>query len=149
MELNTNFDGVFRFTNVTDEDFVFLWNNKEYIYPAGKTTPMIISNETAENIQEIRKKAAYKLAQREFYKGKLYETMKEQGKGLPPLYDEKLLEPMIESCLKPLPLGQAIVKEVPKKAEKFTSKAVNGGANLNTEFKDDPVQELGVTFSDK
>ena len=147
MENTTSFDGVFRFTNVTDEDFVFFWNNKEYVYPAGKTTPMLIANETSENIQEIRKKAAYKLAQREFYKGDIYNTMKEQGRGLPPLYDDKVLEPMIESCLKPLPLGQAIVKDVPKSKEVFKSKAVTGSSNLNSEFKDEPVEELGVTFA--
>lgn len=147
MENINNFDGVFRFTNITDEDFVFLWNNKEYVFPAGKTTPMIIANETPENIQNIRKKCAYKLAQREFYKGKVYNEMKEQGRGLPPLYDEKLLEPMIESCLKPLPVGNVIVKEVKTPKVKFTSKAITNGANLNSEFKDEPIQELGVTFN--
>lgn len=144
--MENNFDGVFRFTNVTDEDFKVLWNNKEYTFPAGKTTPMIIQGETPENVQQIRKKFAYKLAQREFYKGSVYNTMKEQGRGLPPLYDEKVLEPLIESCLQPLPMAKLEVKDVPKKQEKFTSKAVSGGSSLNNEFKDEPIEELGVVF---
>ena len=31
-----DFDGVFRFTNATDTDFTFLWNNVEYKFKAGK-----------------------------------------------------------------------------------------------------------------
>ena len=144
---NNGFDGVFRFTNITEEDFVFLWNNKEYIFPAGKSTPMIIANESPENVQEIRKKAAYKLAQREFYKGDIYNQMKEQGRGLPPTYDDKLLEPMIKTCLNPLPIGFATVKELPKEDEsKYTSKAVSENSNLNNDFKDAPVQALGQVF---
>lgn len=44
------FDGVFKFTNATDEDFAVLWNNKEYVYPANTSCPMVIANESAENI---------------------------------------------------------------------------------------------------
>lgn len=144
----TEFDGVLRFTNVTNEDFVFLWNNKEYIFPAGKTTPMIIANEPLENVQTIRKRAAYKLAQREFYKGDIYNTMKEKGQGLPPTYDDKVLQPMIDSCLKPLPQGYATVKDLPKEDETrfVTTKPIGKSADLREEFKDAPVEELGISF---
>ena len=74
--MTEDFDGVFRFTNTTDEDFVTLWNNKEYTYPAGKTVPMIISGEPLENIQQIRKYFAKRLAEREFFAGKEFNKMK-------------------------------------------------------------------------
>jgi len=50
------FDGVFKFTNASKEDFKVLWNNKEYTFPAESTCPMIIPGEMPENVQEIRKK---------------------------------------------------------------------------------------------
>ncbi len=144
--MDKDFDGGFRFTNATDEDFTALWNNKEYMFPAGKTVPLIIADETLENIQEIRKRFAYALATREFYKGKVYDKMKKMGNGLPPTFDDKILEPMIETCLKPLPMAKAIVKEGKKSEQKFRgSKAVGKNGNLNELFKEESenVQELG------
>jgi len=140
-----DFDGVFRFTNVTDEDFTFLWNNKEYVFPAGTCCPLIIPDETLENIQEIRKKAAFKLSVREFYKGKEYKRMSKMGNGLPPTFDEKILEPMIESCLKPLPMGKAKIKEGKKQSDSSfkASKAISEKDNPNYVFKDEKVIEKG------
>lgn len=144
--IQKDFDGVFRFTNPTDEDFTALWNNKEYTFPANKTVPMIIANETLENIQEIRKKFAYKLAVREFYAGKEYNKLSKMGNGLPPTFDEKILEPMIEKCLMALPESRATVKAgKPILNEKrLSSKAVSGKDNLNEAFKDAEIQEKGV-----
>lgn len=139
MELTNDFDGVFRFTNATDEDFSGFWNNKEYVFPAGTCCPMIIANEPLENIQEIRKKFAYKLAVREFYKGKVYAKMSKMGNGLPPTFDEKILEPWIEQCLKPLPIAKAKVKEGKRDSERNykASKAISDKDNPNFVFKDD------------
>ena len=147
MNTQKDFDGVFRFTNPTDEDFTALWNNKEYTFPANKTVPMIISGETLENIQEIRKKFAYKLAVREFYSGKEYTKMSKMGNGLPPTFDEKILEPMIEKCLLALPESRATVKQgKPVFDEKRLkgSKAVSGKDDLNATFKDADIIEKGV-----
>lgn len=140
-----DFDGVFKFTNVTDEDFVALWNNKEYKFPSGTCCPLIIPDETLENIQEIRKKFAYKLAVREFYKSKTYKGMSKMGNGLPPTFDEKILEPMIESCLKPLPMAKATVKQGKKQDEREFkgSKAISEKDNPNFVFKDEAVVEKG------
>lgn len=146
-----DFDGVFRFTNATDEDFTALWNNKEYLFVAGKTSPIIIPNESLENIQEIRKRWAYQLATREFYRGKIkdvagntYTKLNKMGNGLPPTFDQKILEPMIETCLKPLPIVQAKVKEVVKREPKFRgSKAMGEKDNPNFVFKDEPIESLG------
>ena len=40
--LPEDFDGVFRFTNFTDEDFTTLWNGQEYNFPKQSRTTMII-----------------------------------------------------------------------------------------------------------
>ncbi len=150
--MDTNdFDGVFKFSNPTDLDFTVLWNNKEYTFLANTTVPMRIPNETPENVQEIRKKFAFKLAVREFHRGRImqagktYDEMKEMGKGLPPTYDEKILEPMIEQCLKPLPVGKMIVKDAKKSDDSIykSSKAFTGNVDLSKEFADAPVQVLG------
>lgn len=148
--MDENFEGVFRFTNATDEDFKVLWNNIEYTYPAGTTVPMIIPNESQENIQEIRKKFAYKLAIREFYKGKEYQKMSKMGGGLPPTFDEKVLQPWIDQCLLPLPKAIAKVKVLPKDNDKRYkgSKAVKDKTNLNYEFKDEEPEIVGMQ-SDK
>jgi len=148
MEYTTkDFDGVFRFTNPTNDDFKALWNNKEYTFPANRTVPLIIPNETLENIQEIRKKFAYKLAVREFYNSKEYGRMSKMGNGLPPTFNEKILEPMIEQCLKALPMARAAVKEgKPSLDEKRLrgSKAVSGKDDLNKAFADSEITEKGV-----
>ena len=150
MEITNEFDGVFRFTNATDEDFKVLWNSKEYTFPAGTSSPMIIANESLENIQEIRKKFAYKLAVREFYKGKVYKDMSKMGGGLPPTFDEKILQPWIDQCLVPLPRAQAVVKEVPKKPTNIkASKAISEKDNPNYVFKDDVPEEKGEMSNTK
>lgn len=145
MEINSDFDGVFRFTNATDEDFSGFWNNKEYVFPLGTCCPIIIQNETLENIQEIRKKFAFKLAVREFYKGKDYQRMAKMGNGLPPIFDEKVLQPWIDECLRPLPISRVSVKEGKKDNEKNYkgSKAISDKDNPNYVFKDDVPEEKG------
>lgn len=153
-----DFDGVFRFTNATDEDFVTLWNNKEYTYLKGTTTPMIIANESLENIQQIRKYFAKRLAEREFFKGKDFNKMKNGtvnasggGNMVASMYDEKLLQPWIDQCLEPLPIARQIENSLP--AEKLNvkaSKAIGSGnkdnpfpaTDLNAEFQESNAQLL-------
>lgn len=141
----SEFDGVFRFTNATKEDFKVLWNNKEYLFPAGTCCPMIIPGESLENIQEIRKRFAYKLALKQFHESKDYKGMVKMGRDLPPTYDDKILEPWIEQCLNPLPISKVTVKELSKNNDsKFKgSKALSDKDNPNFEFKDEPVISLG------
>lgn len=146
--LSNEFDGVFRFTNPTEEDFCPMWNNKEYKFLSNTTSPMIIANETLENIQNIRKKWAYKLAVREFYKTKEYVKMSKMGGGLPPTFDEKILQPWIDQCLKPLPAGRAVVTEMPKDdgSAYKVSKALGEKDSPNFIFRDDTdkAPSLGV-----
>ncbi len=153
MELNDDFDGVFRFSNNSDEDFKVLWNNKEYTFPAHTRSPMIIPNESLENIQEIRKKFAFKWAEREWFKSPEYYRMADMGKGLPPTRDDKVLEPLIQQCLDPLPLSKATVAEGKKRDDKFkATKAVSEDDNLNEAFKKETeegnLQKVG-RMSDK
>lgn len=111
------------FTNPTKQDREYLWNNKKYVFPAESTVPLIIPTETLENIQEIRKRFAYRMAEERCYEGEKvysrdgktvvfdYKKAKEMGNGMPPTFDAKILEPMIEECLKPLPVTRATVKQ--------------------------------------
>lgn len=152
-EFDPNFDGVFRFTNSSTEDFTTPWNNIEYTYPAGQTVPMVIKGESIENIQQIRKYFAKRLAEREFFKTKGFKNIrngikdKEMGRNVVPTsYNEKELQPFIDSCLKSLPAGKAIVaklpsEELPLKASKPVGKgSVDGiqypSVDLNETFKE-------------
>ncbi len=59
------------------------------------------------------------------------------GGGLPPTFDEKILEPMIDKCLEPLPMSKARVKKIEVDEEKKFkgSKAVGQNDSLNEVFK--------------
>lgn len=130
---SAEFMGVFHFTNWTDEAFVHLWNNEEYTFPKLSSVPLIMPKEPAENIQEIRKRFAYDLAVREFYKSKEYKRMAKMGGGLPPTFDEKLLEPMIEKCLNPLPMSKASVKKITSTNESVYKSSAAIGASQTPE----------------
>lgn len=121
-EYNEEFSGVFYFTNPTDKERKYLWNNKEYTFPAESTVPLIIPTETLENIQEIRKRFAYRMAEERLFEGEPvkneagqiifeYNKAKEMGGGLPPTFDPKILEPMIHECLKPLAIKRQSIKD--------------------------------------
>lgn len=117
LEAPAEFDGVYRFTNFSEEDFTTLWNNIEYTFAKKTTSPIIIPSESAENIQNIRKIFAKRLAQREFYAGNRYTELNELTKktGVPPLVDEdKEFAPFIQKCLEPLPVGKVTAKKIPK-----------------------------------
>lgn len=137
-----DFDGVFRFTNASTEDFTFLWNNVEYKFKAGTCSPMIIKGETPEATQEIRKKAAKKYATREFYKSEGYSELVAMGNkssmGIPPTYDDEKLAFWIQQCLEPLPIGRAEVKEIEEPKTKIkTFRTVGEKSSLAAEFSDE------------
>ena len=142
---NEDFSGVFMFTNPTNKERKYLWNNKESTFPAESTVPLIIPTETLENIQEIRKRFAYRMAEERLYEGEKtpsgfeYLQAKEMGRGLPPTFDPKILEPWIEECLKPLPIRRASIKEGKKLDDERQYKATKAGFTSSpTEvFKED------------
>jgi hypothetical protein len=116
-EINEEFSGVFMFTNPTKKDRAYLWNNKEYTFPAESTVPLIIPSESLDNVQEIRKRFAYRMAEERLYEGEKtpsgfdYKKAKDMGNGIPPTFDAKILEPFIHECLKPLPVKRGGVKQ--------------------------------------
>ena len=120
--LPEDFDGVFRFTNWSDEEFVGVWGKKEYHFPALSTSPIVMPDQTPLEIQNIRKKFAKDLAEREFFKSQQYNSLKRQEKnddGTPKLnsihmagtYSIESLAPFIQKALDPLPIAKAVVQE--------------------------------------
>lgn len=153
-EYPEDFDGVFKFTNATDEDFVTLWNNKEYTYPAGKTVPMVIANESLENIQQIRKYFAKRLAEREYLKSKDFKKIANGIKNSSGMsgatavqssYNESELQPWIDECLKPLEIGRQKVRTIPDEVLNVASKAIGGGNKENPY----PAVDLNETFKEE
>lgn len=122
--LPEGFDGTFRFTNPTEEDFIGKWGGQQYLYPAMKTTPMVIYDATPLEVQNIRKKFARELAEREFFKSKRYEQFRSQegemghrslnSIHMAAQYSEGDLTAYIQKCLEPLPMAAATVAETPK-----------------------------------
>jgi hypothetical protein len=146
-DINEDFSGVFMFTNPTKKERKYLWNNKEYIFPPESTVPLIIPTETLENIQEIRKRFAFRMAEERLYEGEVasngfnYMKAKEEGRGMPPTFDNKILEPWIHECLKPLPIKRASIqkgKELDNEKNYKATKAM--GSGLGGQPAEEPTQ---------
>lgn len=144
--LPQEFDGIFRFTNWSDEDFVGVWGGKEYRFPKQSTSPMIIPEHSPLEIQHIRKKFAKNLAEREFFKSQQYTKLLGQERnsdGTVRLgsihqagtYSIDQLTPFIRKCLEPLPISAALVSQAPKEniEDKLTR---NEDGELNTQAID-------------
>lgn len=144
--LPSNFTGTFYFSNPSDEDFIGVWNSKEYLFKAGSMTPMIMPDHSPLEIQHIRKKFAKDLAEREFYKSKGYDKFKNQEQnsdGTPRLnsihqagtYSITELTPYIQKCLEELPTAELLAKPMRKdRLEDKIHRDDNG--NLTTEAID-------------
>lgn len=147
--LPEGFDGTFRFTNWTDEDFVGVWNGRQYTFPANSTSPIVMSDETPLQIQQIRKKFAKDLAEREYFKSEQYKTFvsREAYKDGTPIpgsvhrgvsYNDTMLSSYIQKCLEPLAITNAKVSVVPKQPlEEILTRNEDG--ELNTEAIDKKV----------
>ena len=144
--LPRDFNGTFEFTNWSDEDFVGKWGGKEYHYPRNASSLMIIPEHSPLEIQNIRKKFAKDLAEREFFRGQEYKKLMNQERspeGVPKLngihsagtYTLSDLVGYIQRCLEPLPIVKATVLEAQK--EKLEEKlSRNEEGELNTEILD-------------
>lgn len=153
-EFNEEFNGTFYFTNDSDEEFVALWNNREYKFPSRSTVPLIIMGEPLENIQEIRKRFAYRWAEKQFYSSDEYKRLNSMGNGLPPTFDPKILEPLIDRCLKPLSIAKAQVTVGKKDSEKnyTATKAIGGKEDPRDVFREEnqnipELGEMGANFT--
>jgi len=144
--LPENFNGVFHFTNWTDEDFVGKWGSKDYNFPANSTSPMVLPEHSPLEIQNIRKKFAKDLAEREFFKNQSYTKL--QGQERTPNGEARLnsihqagtysidtLAPFIQKCLEPLQIVRATVT-VTEKVPLEDTLTRNDDGELNTEAID-------------
>lgn len=148
--LPPDFDGVFRFSNPSKEDFIGVWGGKQYLFPALSTVPIVIPEHSPIEIQHIRKKFAKDLAEREFYRSKNYKILKEQ-EGKPgnrvfnsihqaASYTMSDLQEYIQKCLQPLPASKLTVTKVPvvpleekihrKEDGSLTTEAIDGKTSL-------------------
>lgn len=121
-ELPKDFDGTFRFTNWTEVDFTAKWGGIAYTFPALKTTPIVIPTATPLEIQNIRKKFAKELAEREFLKSKKAGDLNKKNENVnwqvAVTYTGGDLESLVQKCLEPLPLGQITAEKTPTESEK-------------------------------
>lgn len=148
IELEDEDDTVFYFTNASDEDWSTQWNKIMYTFPAQRRTRMAIRGETPENVQNIRKMFAVRYAEEQYRKTKDFEkrnTPKENQRPVP--YNATVLQPFIESCLKPLPKAKLLSEEVSSfEEDKFQgdTRPLNDKSNAPYEvFKDAPVKTYG------
>jgi hypothetical protein len=146
--LPENFDGIVRFTNWSDEDFVGRYNSKDYLFPANTTSPLVnVDISTYDNGQflqklaspleliNITKKFALDLAVREWSKSEWYkQNLKRERNpdGTPRLgiggtqgaasYSYDQLAPLIQKGLYVYPASKAQVSESvkPKLEEKLS-----------------------------
>ncbi len=122
--LPNDWDGKFPFTNTSNEDFVFTWNKKSYLFPANRTVDLMKMNfnSTPVEVQQIRKFAAKRWAEREFFKSdkaKQLEGIEKDTQGYARLnsfqnartYTDDDLKDGIQRCLIPLPEAVPLVAD--------------------------------------
>ncbi len=142
--LPENFDGVVRFTNPFDEDFVAKYDSQEYTIPAHSTvalTPLML-NFTPIQLLNICKKFALDLATREFLKSEWYQQQLKRERnadGSPrsqwsfsgaSTYEMGQLAPYIEKCLYVYPTGKAkVTTSLRPKLEENLSRDPKGRLN--------------------
>lgn len=139
--LPEEFNGVFFFSNWTDEDFVAKWNSKEYHFKANTMSPLVINDESPLQIQWVRKKFAKDLAEREFFKSQKYQQYLGQERSPEGVakfnsihqaaqYNLNDLAPYIQKCLTPLTVKRADVANAPVPAmEEVLSRDEDGQLN--------------------
>jgi hypothetical protein len=139
-------DGVFYFSNTSKEPFCALWNSVEYTFPPESCSPILIPDCTPIQIQEIRKRWAYKWAEQQWYEGKEYKHLVKIGRDKPAARDDKHLEPLIQMCLTPLPLKILEKKQIKRNIKlSGKSKPVGGTAPEIKDQKFDPKQDFEVS----
>lgn len=147
IELNDEDDTVFYFTNASDEDWSTQWNKIVYTFPAQRRTRMSIRGETPENVQNIRKMFATRFATEMYSKTDAFKKRATPIENkIPVPYNVTVLQPYIDTCLKPLPIGKIKSEELKEdQTEKFgrgTQPLPDNGAPYDV-FKDVPVKSYG------
>lgn len=148
----TNYiDGVFYFSNTSKEEFKALWNNVEYVFAPMSCSPILIPDHNAVQIQEIRKRFAFRWAEQQWFEGKEYKNMVKIGRDKPSARDDAHLEPLIQMCLTPLPLKPAKTEKISKRIKVSggtkpvdgTNKEIKYGKfDAKADFEDATAEEL-------
>ena len=159
--LPENFDGIIRFTNWSDEDFVGKWNSKEYEFKANTTSPLFMVDQTPLEMLNICKKFALDLAVREWGRSKWYEdNLKRErnsdgsprGYGMQgaATYTIDQLAPLIQKGLYVYPESKAKVQEAfrPKLEEKLR-KDDEGNTVTKAVKKNASMRDLESEFAGK
>lgn len=146
VEIDDEDDTIFYFTNSSDEDWSTQWNKVVYTFPARRRTRMAIRGESPENVQAIRKMFATRYATEMYFKSEDFKRRNTPIENRPPVtYNPLVLQPYIDSCLKPLPKAKLISKEAEKEEYEFTgsTKPLGDGADPYEVFKNDPIKTFG------
>lgn len=156
--LPENFDGIVRFTNWSDEDFVGKWNSKEYSFKANTTSPLFMMDQTPLEMLNICKKFALDLAIREWGKSQwTTDNLKRernadgsprfQGMGGAATYSIDQLAPLIQKGLYIYTESKAKVQEAlrPKLEDKL-SKDEEGRMNTKAVKKGASMRDLEASF---
>ena len=147
IELEDEDDTVFYFTNASDEDWSTQWNKVIYTFPAQRRTRMAIRGSTPEEVQNIRKMFAERYAIQKYAETAEYAKRNTPIENKSPIpYNKTVLQPYIDSCLKPLPKAKQISNKVESDdSDKFqgdTQPLGDTSAPYDV-FKDKPVKVYG------
>ncbi len=116
-------------TNWTDEDFIAKWNGTQYLLPANKMTPVVVS--TPEDNQAIRKLWALKLCERELNK---------QERFAKQMWTDVDLKPLMEKCLTSLEKSEPI-----RMPAEVTQREIERKANIESTFV--PAESITNTLN--
>ncbi len=147
VEIADEDDTVFYFTNASDEAWTTQWNKVKYTFPAQRRTRMAIHGATPEEVQSIRKMFATRFANEQYYKTTDFAKRNKPVENRNPIaYGPGVLQPFIDSCLKPLPKAKLISEKVESDEDsKFSgqTRPLKEGVNPNVEFQNDEIPVLG------
>lgn len=148
VEMEDEDDTIFYFTNASGNSWSTQWNKHIYTFPANRRTRMAIRGESPENVQNIRKMFATRFATEQYYKTKEFNKRNTPIEGQRPVpYNPTVLQPWIDSCLKPLP---KVAPTIPISVESYeddkfgtsTQPLPDSSAPYDI-FRDDPVKTYG------
>lgn len=142
-------DDLVPFTNWTEKEFIGRWGSNDYPFPPLSTVPLVgkIKRATPEDCLYIRRKFAIELAQIAFYDTAQWKNMQSQASieriqqtnvpQTPPIYSEKILEPLVEKALTPLPIATVVAHEVKDE----TAKKISRNSKVVRQDKDDLIKQ--------
>jgi hypothetical protein len=157
--LPENFDGIVRFTNWSDEDFIGRWNSKDYEFKANTTSPLFIAEHSPLELLNIVKKFAKDLAEREWGKSEWTKnalkrernsdgTPRGYGMSIASTYSIDQLAPLIQKGLYIYSESKAKVADAlrPKLEDKLSRDTETGHLNTKAVKKGASMSDLAASF---